>query len=55
MEDGKKRYAITLLSIHTEFKFLFFFIFLEVQRVELCRKVPHTVLMKHITEKGPFA
>ena len=53
-EDGKKRYVITLPSIHTEFKFLFFFTFLEVQRVELCRKVPDTVLMKHITEMGPF-
>ena len=55
MEDGKKRYAITLLSIHTKFKFLFFFTFLEVQRVELFRKVPDTVLMKHITEKEPLA
>ena len=54
-EGDKKRYAITLLSILTEFKFLFFFTFSEVQRVELCRKVPDTVLMKHITEKGSLA
>ena len=40
---------VTLLSIHIEFKFLFFFTFLEVQRVEHCRTVPDTVLMKHIT------
>ena len=53
-KDGKKRHAITLLSIHTEFKFLFFFTFLEVQKVEHCRTVPDTVLMKHITEKGPL-
>ena len=50
-----KRYAIILLIIHTELKFLFFFTFLEVQRVEHCRTVPDTVLMKHITEKGPLA